>query len=101
MRLVTALFSLLFTLLTVPSFAQAVECEALAKAAIAVAMNGKAEVKLLSSIQLDVENPATASIEKVERLLFTTGAAEITVDTLPNYYSNGQCELKSLKILRE
>ncbi len=101
MRSITAHFSSLLTLLTVSSPAQAAECEALARAVIAVGMSGKAEAVLQSSEQLNVENQASGSLEKVERLVFSTGAAEISVDALPNYYSPKQCELKSINIFRE
>ncbi len=101
MRLALKLFTVLFTLLTVPSFAQAAECEDLAKAAVAVAMNGKVDAKLMSVEQLNIENQASGSVERVERLVFSTSASEITVDTLPSYYAQGQCELKNVTVVRE
>lgn len=101
MRSFAAVFSLLLTLLTVASFAQAAECEALGKAVVAVAMNGKGEAKLVSATQLNIDNIASGSLEKVERLVFATSAGEIVVDTLPSYYSANQCEIKNIQITRE
>ncbi len=101
MRLSTALFSLLFTLLTVPSFAQAAECEGLARSVIAAATNGKSDPKLESAVQGYADEVSTGTSIKFERLVFTTGASEIVVDALPSYYSAGKCELKSLNITRE
>ncbi len=101
MRLASAVFTVLFTLLTVPSFAQGAECEALARAVIAVAMNGKVDAKLVEAVQMEVLNQATASIETVECLTFTTGAAEIVVEALPSYYAKGICEIKSINVSRE
>ena len=101
MRAMAAVFSVLFTLLTVPSFAQAAECEALAKAVVAVAMNGKVDAKVVDVSQLNIENVASGSLEKVERIVFSTGASEIVVDTLPSYYAPGICEVKSVNVVRE
>lgn len=102
MRLFAALFSLLFTLLTVQAFAKAPECEGLVRSVISVATQGRADgAKLIGAAQMSVMNEASASNEIVERLVFTTGASEIVVDALPSYYSKGQCEIKSVNINRE
>lgn len=101
MRLTTAVISLLFTILTVPAFAQAAECEQLAKAVVAVVTNGKADAKVIGSTLINIENVASGSLERVERIVLSTGASEIVVDTLPSYYVPGVCEIKSVQVVRE
>ena len=101
MRLVTALFSLLLTFLTVAaSAAPAAECEAFAQSVIAVVTHGK-DAKLVSAVQGYADEFSTGTSIKFERLVFSTGGSEITVDALPSYYVQGQCELKSINITRE